>query len=107
MKDYRYAARVYMTKAVQEKALETIKTLAYTLIRPDMQYEVTKAKDGELFEGYTYCHDSMKTYCPHGYFRYQGYLKPNGYSFYSNSEIGIWCKLVENILGNEMYFPCI
>lgn len=107
--DFRYAARVYKQKALEEKALEDIKIIAYNILSGDSKYDVTKASAGEWFDGYTYCHNKEKQWCGRGRYKYKGYLhhSGDGYCFFSNSEIGIWCKLIEKVLGDQLFFPCV
>jgi hypothetical protein len=101
---YRYAARVLKQNAVEKQALNDIKIIAYTIIGDKRDFVVEQAKTGELFQGIPYGGQSS--------FKWRGKLKMSDsdnyeYYFFSNSEIGVWCKFIERVLGDQLFFPAV
>ncbi|MNH66470.1 hypothetical protein D3C73_185010 [compost metagenome] len=114
MKDKRYAGRVYLDKAIKQKAKDDIETIAYSLIRPTQRFDITKGE----FDKYPYCKHGTKKHCPIGKkYKYMGYLKardaesdnapPSGYMFYGNSETEVYLEFIKSFIDNGLYFPLL
>lgn len=112
MKDKKYAGRVYLDKAIKQKAKDDIETIAYSLIRPDQRFDITKGE----FDKYPYCKHDTKNLCPVGKkYKYMGYLKakdpesgaPSGYMFYGNTETEVYLEFIKRIIDNGLYYPAL
>jgi len=116
-KDYYYQARVYKQKAVKKQVEEDIKTMVYTLLRSDTRrLEINKCESKEGYNCYQSCKGSLKDICPSKNKKYQGIIKNydkeldrwiKEYYFHSDSELGVYLKVLESVLANELYFPSI
>lgn len=99
MKNKRWAGRIYLDKALKERARDDIETIAYSFIRPDQRLDIEKGE----FErkGQT--------------FKYRGYLRaveqgsdtPSGYLFYGNSETQVYLDLLRGFIDNGLYYPIL
>lgn len=108
--EYAYRARVYKTKTVQKQALEDLKIIAYTVLGDSRQFIIEQAKSGETFDNYPSCKHWEKKYCRSKGTKWRGGFKfpenPNPtYYFFSDSELGLWCQLIEHMLGDPIMYP--
>lgn len=113
MKDKRYAGRVYLDKAIKQKAKDDIEIIAYSLIRPTQRFDIEKGE----FDRYPYCKHDTKNFCPVGKkYKYMGYLKsknaenvdvPSGYMFYGNSKTEVYLEFIKGVIDDGLYYPLL
>ena len=80
-----YSGRIYHDKAVKEKILKDLKAMCGAVLC------------GRESSDKKYCHCKKK--------KYMGYVKPGGYMVFADSEIGVYCKVIEMFAGNEIIVP--
>ena len=97
-----YSGRIYHDKAVKEKILKDLKAMCGAVLC-GRELDIRKDKDG--YDMYPSCKSSDKKYCHCKKKKYMGYVKPGGYMVFADSEIGVYCRVIEMFAGNEIIVP--
>ena len=100
--DIEYKSRIYTYKAITEMVMKDLKVIAGAVLS-GRTLEIEENTDG--FDMYPSCNHWEKKYCHCKPKKYMGYIKPGGYVVFADSEIGIYCKVIELFLGRRVNIP--
>lgn len=92
--DFRYAARQYRDYAIAKEMQDDLKVMAYTALG-SLEFDIQESKEKTNF-GVCGKEKKYNWFC---------YVKERGYMFFSESEIGLYCQIIEHIVGNQLYIP--
>ena len=92
--DFRYAARQYRDYAIAKEMQDDLKVMAYTALGR-LEFDIQESKEKSNF-GVIGKEAKYHWFC---------YVKERGYMFFSESEIGLYCQIIEHIVGNQLYIP--
>lgn len=116
--DYKYKARTYTQNALEEKIFKDVKIMANTLL-PEGRRLVIERTDEKNNDRYPSCKNWEKKYCPAKPTKYVGYIEffdkdeegenrwLRRYHIYSDSELGVYLRFIERLLGDRLFYPVI
>lgn len=93
--DYRYAARQYKDYCIAKEIENDLKVMVYAILGRDKTMKIQSSKEPSNF-GVV---GKEKKY------HWFAYIKPDGYMFFAQSEIGLYCNIIAAIVGDELYLP--
>ena len=94
-KDFRYAARQYKDYCIAKEIQNDLKVMVYAILGSKKELEIKSSKTPTNF-GVGGKKEKYKWFA---------YIKPNGYMFFAQSEIELYCKIISSIVGNQLYLP--
>ncbi|MEK3796122.1 hypothetical protein MKX42_30735 [Paenibacillus sp. FSL R7-0204] len=99
MKNYRYAGRVYLDRALKEKVRDDVQVIAQAFIRYDQRLDIEKGDFERHGQRYTH----------RGYLRAKerGSETPSGFTFVGNSETQVYLDLIRAFIDDGLYFPIL
>lgn len=92
---FKYAARQYKDYAIAKEIETDLKVMVYAILGNGKKIEIQSSNTLTNFG----VGGKEKKY------KWFAYIKPNGYMFFSDSEIGLYCKIIEKIVGGQLYVP--
>ena len=107
-----WKARLFKDKTLIPQIEEELRVLVQTILGNNRKLSIERWDnitygDGtkRLFDMYPSCKCSSKKYCPAKEKKYKGYISDLGYSFYADSKIGVYCKVIERFVGDKVIVP--
>lgn len=100
--NYKYKARIYHDKAITEKIENDLKVMVESVL---CGRKLVIEYNSKGFDPYPGCKHFDKKYCFSKPKKYRGYIKPLGFAVHADSEIGIYCKVIELLVGNRVVIP--
>lgn len=102
MTNTKYKARIYHDKAITDAITQDLKVMAEAVLC-GRNITIERSHDG--FDMYQSCNHWEKKFCYCKRKKYMGYIKPGGYMVFADSEIGIYCKVIEMFAGDRIVMP--
>ena len=95
LSSYKYAGRQYKDYAIAKEIESDLKVMVYAVLGENKTLEIQSSKTPTDF----------KVCGLHEKYKWFGYIKPNGYMVFANSEIGLYCEIIKKIVGDRLYIP--
>lgn len=93
--DFLYAARQYKDYCIAKEIENDLKVMVYAILGSKKNLEI---KSSDTPTGFKVGGIDRK-------YKWFGYVKPDGYMFFGDSEIELYCKIIASIVGNRSYLP--
>lgn len=93
--DYRYASRQYKDYCIAKEIENDLKIMIYTILGSKKTIDIQNSKQPSNFG---VVNKEEKYY-------WFAYIKPNGYMYFGQSEIELYCNIIASIVGNRLYIP--
>lgn len=91
---FRYHARTYKDIAVEKEMLTDLKVMAFAALG-SLDFKISHSVSPSNF-GIVGVDPIYHYFC---------YVDGRGYMFYNKTEIGLYCNIIEKIVGDKLYVP--
>jgi len=93
--DYQYAARQYKDYCIAKEIENDLKVMVYAVLGNKKTLDIQSSKSPTNF-GVVGKKEKYKWFA---------YIKPDGYMFFAQSEIELYCNIISSIVGDQLYLP--
>lgn len=93
--EYKYAARQYKDYSIAKEIESDLKVMVYAILGDKKNMNVQSSKVASCFG----------VVGKEPKYHWFAYIKPDGYMFFAESEIELYCNIIAKIVGNRLYIP--
>lgn len=93
--DYKYAARQYKDYSIAKEIESDLKVMIYAILGDKKDIDIQSSKEKSSFG----------VVGKEPLYHWFAYIKPDGYMFFGESEIELYCNIIAKIVGNRLYIP--